>query len=58
MMQKVRELISAFLGFTGLFHFSFSDQQHCDKKRLRIDIRNTLSIWKDIGEVDYVAVIV
>lgn len=24
MMQKVRVLISAFLGFTGLFHFSFS----------------------------------
>jgi len=24
MMQKVRGKISAFLGFTGLFHFSFS----------------------------------
>lgn len=24
MMQKVRGIISAFLGFTGLFHFSFS----------------------------------
>lgn len=24
MMQKVRGCVSAFLGFTGLFHFSFS----------------------------------